>query len=389
MGIAAKPFEVAITDALLADMRARIRNARWSEDFGNADWRYGVEGSWLRAMVDYWADGFDWRAQEAAINAVPNFIVTIDGVTVHFLHIAGTGKNPIPLLLTHGWPWTFWDYRAVIGPLTDPAAHGAPGAQSFSLIIPSLPGFGFSSPLRRAVTVADIVHLWTKLMTQVLGYGRFMAGGGDFGAFVTSHLAHAYPDLVRGAYIMFPNVPGIVPGSSLPADFAPEEQWMVEENKLASGKLASHMTVHQHDPQTLAYALADSPIGCAAWLWERRRAWSDCGGDVLSAFTRDELCTLASIYWLTNTIGTSMRLYWDQNDQGFASIIDPTRQPVIAVPTGYAVFPKENIHMPRRVIEEHVNLRHYSVMPRGGHFGVAEQPQLVVDDLRAFAQCCE
>lgn len=388
MPIKAEHFEIAVRDELIADMQARIRHTRWADDFENSDWRYGAEAGWLREMANYWANDFDWRAQEAAMNAFPNFKAIIDGISVHFLHIEGKGPNPIPLVLTHGWPWSFWDYRDVIGPLTDPAAHGAPSAQSFSVVIPSLPGFGFSSPLRARVGIGKIVHVWAKLMTEVLGYPRFMAGGGDWGAIVTSHLAHAYPDAVRGAYIMFPHVPGIPVGTFKPEDFAPDEQWMIEENESAPRKLDSHIAVHRRDPQTLAYALADSPVGCAAWLWERRRAWSDCDGDVFNAFSRDDLCTLASIYWLTNTIGTSMRIYWEHWEQGVSDILNRDQKPIITVPTGYGVFRKDNLHMPRRVIEEHTNLKHYTVMPKGGHFGVAEQPQLVVDDLRQFARHC-
>lgn len=388
MGAKAEPFRIAIPDAALTDMRHRIRLTRWAEDFGNADWRYGVEGDWLREMATYWADGFDWRAREAEINALANFRVLVEDVPIHFLHVEGRGKDPIPLLLTHGWPWSFWDYRDVIGPLTDPAAHGAPDAQSFSLVIPSLPGFAFSSPLRKAIGIADIVRLWATLMTDVLGYPSFIASGGDWGAVVTSHLGHFRPDIVSGAHIMFPHVPGIAPTAYADTDFAPEEQWMLAVNAEAPRKLDSHLAAHTRDPQTLAYALADSPVGCAAWLWERRRAWSDCGGDVLSVFTRDDLCTLASLYWLTNSIGTSMRLYWEHWAIGASVPLLHQDQRVISVPTGYAIFPRDNFQMPRRVVEERTNLKQYTLMPRGGHFGVAEQPELVVEDLRSFAAHC-
>lgn len=378
-----EPFSVAIDADLLADMRRRLRATRWAEDFGNDDWAYGVEGSWLKEMVDYWADAYDWRAQEAAINHFPQFRVTIDGIPIHYLHVRGKGPNPLPIILTHGWPWTFWDYKDVIEPLTDPARFGGDPNQSFDVIVPSLPGYGFSSPLRTTgVNVRAIAALWARLMRDVLGYPRFAAAGGDWGAVVTAEMGHSQPDGLAGIYLTMPHGLGVVRLDIREQDFAPDEAWMAARMMESRPLVASHVTAHVSDPQTLAYAMSDSPVGTAAWLWERRRAWSDCGGDVLRVFDRDALCTLASIYWLTNSIGTSFRLYAEQFRRPWTPVHDRSR--LVDVPTGVAILPREVALIPRAFLETRYNMQRYTLFPRGGHFAAAEVPELVVDELRAF-----
>lgn len=365
-------------------MQRRLRATRWAEDFGNDDWRYGVERGWLAEMVSYWSDEFDWRAQEATINRLPHYRTEIDGVPIHFVHVRGGGPDPVPLVLTHGWPWTFWDWKDVIGPLADPGAHGGDPALSFDVVVPSLPGVGFSTPLRTTgLNARRVAELWVKLMREVLGYRRFAAGGCDWGAIVTAELGHAHAEHLTGVWLTLPMLPGVNLRELAPEAFAPEERWMVQRAAEARPVIQSHRTVHQYEPQTIAYALADSPTGTAAWIWSRRRDWSDCGGDVLSAFDRDFLCTTASIYWLTGTIATSLRLYWEQ----FTPAPPPPlhdRERVIDVPTGFAVFPKELLMLPREMASRLTDLRRWSVMPRGGHFAPSEQPQLVARELRAF-----
>ena len=380
-----EPFKIAIPEADLADLKRRLAVTRWADDFGNADWRYGVEAGWLREMVDYWRDQYDWRAQEAAMNALPHYRVTIDEVPIHFVHVRGKGPHPTPLVLTHGWPWTFWDFRELIGPLTDPAAYGGDPADAFDVVVPSLPGYGFSVPLRTTgIDVPAVARLWVRLMRDVLGYERFGAAGGDWGAAVTAQLGHAHGESLLGIYQTLPVYPGLDLSQLTPGDFALDEQWMVARNAQALPQIISHITVHSRDPQTLAYALVDSPVGTAAWLWERRRAWSDCDGDVFKVFDRDALCTLASIYWLTGTIGTSLRLYWEHFIHGMVTPVTHDRAPVIDVPTGYAIFPKEVTLAPRALVAANTDLRRWTLMPKGGHFGPAEQPQLIVDELRTF-----
>jgi pimeloyl-ACP methyl ester carboxylesterase len=377
------PFHVAIPDAELDDLKRRLRGTRWADDFGNDDWSYGVEGGWLREMVAYWSEEFDWRAQERAINRFPQYRVDIDGVPVHFLHVRGVGPDPTPLVLTHGWPWTFWDYHAVIEPLTDPARFGGDPEDAFDVVVPSLPGYGFSTPLRSTgLHPRRIAELWVTLMRDVLGYDRFAAGGGDWGAIITSELGHAHAEHVLGAHLTMATFPGIDLRRLREQPFAEDERWMEARLAETARVTRSHATVHSTDPQTLAYALVDSPVGTAAWLWERRRAWSDCDGDVLAAFDRDFLCTTASIYWLTRTIGTSMRIYHEHFGRRWRPLHD--RRPAIEAPAGVAVFPKELILLARATAQEQMNLRRWTVMPRGGHFAPAEEPELVVGELRAF-----
>jgi pimeloyl-ACP methyl ester carboxylesterase len=349
-----RPFRVELG---LADLRARLKATRWAEDFGNADWTYGVEREWLREMVAHWA-GWTWPE---SINADPQFVTEIDGIPIHFLHIAGDGP---PLLLTHGWPWTYWDYAGVIDELRG----------DFELIVPSLPGYGFSSPLRTTgVHPRRIAELWVELMHR-LGHDRFGAGGGDWGAIVTAELGAHHPEHLLGVHLTMPVFPGIDMRALRAADFAPDEAWMPARLKEASRITRSHATVHSIDPQTLAYALVDSPVGTAAWLWERRAAWSDGG---LEAFDRDFLCTTASIYWLTGTIGTSLRIYHEHFNRRW-QVAD------IVAPVGVAVFPKELVLIPRALAQERMNLKRWTVMERGGHFAPAEQPAAVARQLREF-----
>lgn len=375
---------MAIPDAQLDELRRRLRATRWAIDFGNETWTYGVERGWLQEMVAYFSEEFDWRAQEAAINRFPQFRVEIDGIPIHFLHVRGKGPNPRPLILSHGWPWTFWDWKDVIGPLTDPASFGGDPAQAFDVVVPSLPGVGFSTPLATTnVHARRVAELWVKLMRDVLGYERFGAGGSDWGAVATAELGHVYPDILTGVWLTFPALPGLNLRELTPELFAPDEQWMLKRMAQASSVIQAHLTVHQYEPQTIAYALADSPTGTAAWTWARRRDWSDNDGDVLSVFDRDFLCTTASIYWLTGTIATSLRLYYEQLMPAPPPPIHDRRR-VIDVPTGVAVFPKDLLMIPRALAAELTDLRRWTVMPRGGHFAASEQPALVVSELQEF-----
>lgn len=381
----AKPFEIAIPQADLDDMLTRLRHTRWAHEFGNDDWAYGVNRAWLQDLVSYWASEYCWRQQEALMNSYPQFMATVDGIPIHFIHVRGNGLDPRPLILSHGWPWTFWDWHKVIGPLTDPAAHGGDPADAFDVVIPSLPGAGFSVPLTTTgLGARRIADLWHTLMTDVLGYRRFCAGGGDWGSTVTGELGHGYPDDVVGVWLTLPNLPGVALWDITRDDFAPDEQWMWQRNEEVRGTIVSHSTVHRTDPQTIAYALADSPAGTAAYILGRRRDWSDNDGDVFSVFDRDFLCTTASIYWLTGSIASSMRIYKEHYTGGRPPAPRHDRRPAIEVPTAFAVFPKELLLLPRAVAARATNLRRWQVQPRGGHFPPAEAPDLVVNELRSF-----
>ena len=375
------PFTIHVPQADLDDLAERLARTRWADDFANDAWSYGVEGGYLRDLVDHWRYRFDWRAVEARMNAVPQYRVVIDDVPIHFAHVRGTGPQPLPLILSHGWPWTFWDFQAVIGPLTDPAAHGGDPEDAFDVVVPSLPGFGFSSPLRRTgLHPAAIADLWRRLMVDVLGYERFAAQGGDWGAFVTAWLGHAHADRVVGIHQSMPAFITTASGRLTADDFAPDERPRFETMQAKSGAIASHLAVQTHDPQTLAWALNDSPVGLAAWIVERRRAWSDCDGDVESRFSKDDLLTTVCLYWFTQTFHTSARIYADTRRARPRPVHD--RMPEVEAPTAIAVFPQDVIQYPRAVAERHANLQRWTVMPRGGHFAPMEEPELLVQDIR-------
>ena len=375
-----RPFVAQLATARLDDLRARLQQARWPDVIGEDDWRYGVPQAWLREMCDYWVNTWDWAEVAAEINRYPHFMADIEGVSIHFMHIRSDRPNATPLLLSHGWPWTFWDFRYVIDALVNPPSPSLP---AFDLVIPSLPGFGFSTPLRQSgIDVARIADLWVRLMTEGLGYARFAAHGGDWGALITGHLAHAHASHLFGAHMSLTMVPGVNRNDLGPDAWADDEAWMQARNDESVATITSHLAVHRLDPQTLAYGLVDSPLGTAAWIWERRRNWSDCNGDIESAFSREHLCTTAALYWCTGAIGSSLRLYYEHFNKPWPLAHD--RMPRLEAPSAYAVFPKDVVHLPRSVLQRHVNLQRYTVMPRGGHFAAPEQPGLLVDDLRAF-----
>lgn len=381
-----KQIKVEIPDATLQDLKRRVASARIAEDFDNDDWSYGVNGAYLREITDYWANDFDWAAQAAKINRYDHFKTEIDGAPIHFLMKKGKGPNPKPLILSHGWPWTFWDFQYVIDPLSDPAAHGGDASEAFDVIVPSLPGFGLSTPLRTSgMNFWKTADLWQKLMTQVLGYKRYAAHGGDWGAMVTSQLAHKYADSLIGVHVSAPmrldafsrarpyDLLGDYIGD-LPPDIA-AHAIKIERN------LASHVTVHMLDPQTLAYAMNDSPVGLLAWLLERRRAWSDCHGDVESRFSKDDLLTNATLYWVTESFGTTVRYYTEAARHPWTPSHD--RQPVFEAPSGVSIFRGDGAGLFADATVPLYNAHYVKAHESGGHFAAAEEPEAVIEDIRA------
>jgi pimeloyl-ACP methyl ester carboxylesterase len=308
--------------------------------------------------------------------------VAIDDIPIHFMRVPGKGPNPMPLVLTHGWPWTFWDLHKVVDALADPAAHGGDPADSFEVIVPSLPGYGLSVPLTTTgVDVARIAQLWVSLMTDVLGFERFGAEGGDWGAIITGWLGHAHAEHLIGTYLTLPVIPGLMGKKApTPADYAPDEQWMLERVNATRRVTEAHVAVHRRDPQTFAYAMADSPAGLGAWLWHRRQLW--CDGEALDVFGREDLCTLSSLYWFNTSMSSSIRLYAEQFNQ--PAPVAHTRDKVIESPTGFGIFPKELMFVPRSVAERTTDLRRWTVFDRGGHFAPAERPDAVISEMREF-----
>jgi pimeloyl-ACP methyl ester carboxylesterase len=287
----------------------------------------------------------------------------------------------MPIVLTHGWPWTFWDYARVITPLADPGAHGGDPRDAFDVVVPSLPGYGFSTPLRQTgIHWGNTADIWVKLMCEVLGYERFAAQGGDWGAFVTAELGHRFADRLHGIHVTLPGHPAFGFLGMTADDFGSDEAGLYDMMMNRMKAATSHLVVHSRDPQTLASALNDSPVGLAAWIVQRRRNWSDCDGDVERRFSKDDLLTTVMLYWLTRSIGTSMRYYWEGMRHKWKPAHD--RQPAIEAPTGIAVLPKELLFVPHRLAEQHSNLVHWSRFPSGGHFAPAEEPERLVEDIR-------
>jgi pimeloyl-ACP methyl ester carboxylesterase len=374
-----QPFTIAVPDDVLDDLHQRLRRTRLPGEVAGSGWTYGTNLAYLKGLVEYWLKRYDWRAAEQQLNKLPQFTAQVEGLRIHFVHVRGKGLRPLPLLISHGWPGSFVEMTEIIGPLTDPAAHGGDPEDAFDIIVPSLPGYGFSEqPTTPGMTPRRIGAIFARLMRETLGYERYGVQGGDWGAVITATMAYDYPQEVVGLHLNMLGVrPYTGPGSPPLTD---EERAFLEEARRWRDEEAGYQAIQGTRPQTLAYALTDSPAGLAAWIIEKFRAWSDCEGDVEKRFSKDRLLTNIMIYWVSGCIGSSMRLYYENRHQPWA--LGPGER--IAVPTGYAAFPRELTRPPRSWVERAVNLQRYTPMPRGGHFAAMEEPALLVEDIRAF-----
>lgn len=370
-----EPFTIHVSDATLRDLKARLRHTRFPDQIPGTGWDYGMDTQYLKELVAYWAKDFDWRAQEKQLNAFHHYRAEIDGIRIHFIHEKGKGPNPIPLLMLHGWPSSFVQFQKIIPLLTDPAAHGAPNAQSFDVVVASLPGYGFSDPPReRSFAIRAMSERMTKLMTETLGYRRFGLRGSDIGGSITQQLSLAHPDLVIGAHIS-----GLIRGVPAQSDRPPteaEQKFNRDLQAWSSTELA-YAQLHSSKPQTIAAALNDSPAGLAAWIVEKFHRWGDTNGNVESRFSKDELLTNLTLYWATQTIGSSMRLYYE-----FARETRLTGR--VPVPTAALIALHDMVPPPREFGERVYNVVRWNETPKGGHFLEWEEPQLVAEDLRAF-----
>src|SRR6266566_4784786 len=372
------PFTLHIPDADIADLRDRLARARFPDQAPGDAWAFGTDVAYLRELTEYWRNGFDWRAEETALNAFPQFRIALDGVDLHYLHVRGIGPDPMPLLLLHGWPGSVFEFLEFIPRLTDPARFGGDARDAFTVVAPSLPGYGLSfQPGQKRFGVPEIADCVAALMHE-LGYSRFGAQGGDWGAAVSSRLGYAYADRIIGIHINLMMAAGRDP-ASFPNPNEEERrylsdlaQWTREET--------GYQWIQGTRPQTLAFGLTDSPVGLAAWIVEKFRAWSDCGGDVERSFSKDELLTNVMLYWVTGAIGSSFWPYYARYHAPWP-IADGQR---IEVPTAYADFPKEIIRPPRSWAERVYNIKRWTVMPSGGHFAALEEPRLLAEDIRAF-----
>jgi pimeloyl-ACP methyl ester carboxylesterase len=374
------PFTLRMPDADLADLRERLARTRLPDQAPGEPWAYGTDVAYLRGLIEYWRTGFDWRAEEAALNAFQQFRVPIDGIDLHYLHVAGVGPNPMPLLLLHGWPGSVFEFLDIIPRLTDPARFGGDARDAFSVVAPSLPGYGLSfRPGQKRYGVPEMADCVATLMHEVLGFSRFGAQGGDWGAAVTSRLAYAYPDRMIGIHINLMMAAGRDPTAfQNPTE---EEKRYLAELSHWTREETGYSWIQGTRPQTLAFALTDSPAGLAAWIVEKFRAWSDCDGDVERAISRDRMLADISLYWFTGAIGSS---FWPYYARLHGSAILPAGD-AITVPTGYAQFPREILKPPRKTAERvFKDIRRWSVMEKGGHFAALEQPESLAREVRAF-----
>jgi pimeloyl-ACP methyl ester carboxylesterase len=374
-----EPFTLNIAEDAIADLRARLARTRFPDQAPGPAWAYGTDVAYLRELVEYWRTGFDWRAEEARLNAFPQYKIPLHGTDLHFLHVPGQGPNPFPLLLLHGWPGSVFEFMELIPRLTDPARFGGDPADSFTVVAPSLPGYGLSfQPGQRRFGAEEIADCLADLMANVLGYRRFAAQGGDWGAFVASRLGFAHPDRLIGVHI---NLLAVRRDPKMLADPTPEEQRFLDELTVWLKEETGYQWIQGTRPQTLAFGLTDSPAGLAAWIVEKFRAWSDCGGNVETVFTKDQLLADIGLYWFTGAIGSS---FWPY----YARMHGPWPVPegkTVDVPTGYCQFPAEILRPPRSVAARiYTDIRRWSVMPRGGHFAAMEQPEALAQEVRAF-----
>jgi len=375
-----EPFRIAAPDAVLADLRERLARTRFPDEIANCGWTYGTNLAYLRELVDYWRDRYDWSAAEAALNHFPQYRARVGELGIHFIHQRAVGPNPLPLVITHGWPGSVAEFMEIIGPLADPGRHGGDPLDAFDVVAPSMPGYGFSDhPTAPGMEPEKIAALWAELM-RGLGYERFGAQGGDWGAMVTTYLGARHADRLIGIHLnMVIAFPQDTKNPSLDG-VTPDEIIALMEAREFLKEETGYQRIQGTKPQTLAYALNDSPAGLAAWIVEKFRAWSDCGGDVERRFSKDQLLTNVMMYWLTETANSSCRLYYEAMHAGkFAP-----RDVRVDVPTGCALFPKELVRPPRRWAERAYNVQRWTVMPAGGHFAAMEEPRALVEDIRAF-----
>lgn len=371
-----RPFQIKLPQQTLDDLQARLTNTRWPDEMSDTGWELGTNLSYLKELVQYWQQGFDWRKQEKMLNQFAHFRTEVDGFGLHFIHERGKGENPMPLLLSHGWPDSFYRFYKLIPLLTDPAAHGGRAEDTFDVVVPSLPGYGFSDKLSKTGGYTGwTANLFQKLMTQ-LGYPRFAAHGGDVGSGITEALAMNHADSLTGIHLL--DVPYWHLFAISPDDLSEVEKKYLETGQQWQMQEGAYAMIQATKPQTLAYGLNDSPTGLAAWMLEKFQSWSDSGGNIENRFTKDELLTNIMLYWATETVRSSFTPYFDEDEKS------PPKPGKINVPTGVSIFPKDIVPAPREFAERFYDLQHWVEMPSGGHFAALEEPELLAEDLRAF-----
>ncbi|WP_369182532.1 epoxide hydrolase family protein [Streptomyces sp. Y1] len=381
-----RPFRIDVPDEDLDDLNRRLDRTRWPDELPGVGWQYGVPRDHLKELVHHWRHGYDWRAAEARLNEWPQFMTTIDGADVHFAHIRSPEPDATPLLVTHGWPGSIVEFEHIVGPLTDPAAHGGERADAFHLVLPSIPGFGFSGPTRdQGWEYRRVAAAFAELMRR-LGYPRYGVQGGDWGSAVSRELGRTRPESVIGVHL------NLIPGAAAAAEPTEDELAALgpaeRERTLASWERTKawnrdkqgYADIQSTRPQTLAYALTDSPVGQLAWIAEKFHEWADTRDRPEGAVDRDHLLTNVMVYWLTGTAGSSARIYYERAHADYwGAPPEPS-----GAPTAFAAFPQENFLVLRHVAERSNNIVRWTEFDRGGHFAAMEEPELLVGDIRAF-----
>jgi pimeloyl-ACP methyl ester carboxylesterase len=367
-----RPFTVSIPESEIDDLKLRLAGTRWPDPETVGDWSQGVRVENARSLVEHWGRGYDWRRFESGLNRHPQFLTEIDGLDIHFIHVRSANPDAMPLILTHGWPGSIVEFLKLIGPLTDPVAYGGDAADSFDVVIPSLPGFGFSQkPRETGWTVSRIASAWVELMKR-LGYTRWAAQGGDWGAVVTTELGAMRPEGLLGIHL---NTQYAFP-AQIPGTLSPEQRHAVETLGLYTGELGGSNHLQGTKPETVGIALADSPAGQAAWIYDKFQSKTDNNGLAEDVLSIDDMLDAISLYWFTNSAASSGRIYWENRSLTFAG-------PKLTLPVAVTVFPKDIPRLPRSWIEDaYGNLIHYGEADKGGHFAALEQPGILVDEIR-------
>ena len=378
MSPSAHPFRLHVADAAIDDLRARLARTRFPDQAPGEPWAYGTDVAYLERLVEHWCTRFDWRAQEARLNAFPQWVVPLHGIDLHFLHVEGKGPRPFPLLLSHGWPGSVFEFVDIIPRLTDPARFGGDPSDAFTVVVPSLPGYGLSfKPGQARLGLEAMADCFAELMTGVLGYERFAAQGGDWGAFITSRLGAVHADKLIGIHL---NLLAVRRDSKMLVNPTAEEKHFLVELETWLREETGYQWIQGTRPQTLAFGLCDSPAGLAAWIVEKFRRWSDCAGDVESVFSRDQLLANISLYWFTGAIGSSFWPYYARMHGPW-----PIPDGGVGAPMGYAAFPREIVRPPRSVAAKmYTDIRRWTEMPAGGHFAAMEQPQALAREVVEF-----
>ena len=376
-GSSVDSYRIHVPDEVLADLSARLQLTRFPDYFSEGDWDMGIDVPYIRELVAYWRSHFDWRAYEDRLNRLPHYTTTIDNQNLHFIHVRSPHPNALPLLMVHGWPGSVIEFRKVVDRLADPPRDGGEQRQAFHLVIPSLPGYGFSGPTReRGWNIERTVRAFAELMRR-LGYPRYGAQGGDWGAMIATRLAELDEQHVVGLHTNMP----IAPAPQKPGDLTGEEAQRLKRFEEHMARETGYARIQGTKPQTVGLALNDSPAGLLGWIVEKFRTWSDCGGDPESVFSRDDLIANVMTYWVTQTAASAARFYFENH---LPEMDVPDGVARVSVPTGVARFPRELVLMPRSWLERRYNIVHWTEMHRGGHFAAMEQPELFADDVTKF-----